>query len=67
MYAHVPAHMCRLISGGEAYHRHGSSVYRGPMLEWRIDTGEKAHVPVVPGKEGYDGQEPDLAKPCGSW
>lgn len=37
------------------------------MLEWRIDTGEKAHVPVVPGKEGYDGQEPDLAKPCGSW
>lgn len=35
------------------------------MIEKRIDSGEKAHVPVVPGKEGCDRQDPDLAKSCG--
>ena len=32
----------------------GSSVYRGPMVEKRIDPGGKAYVPVVPGREGCD-------------
>lgn len=29
-------------------------MYRGPMVEKRIDPGGKAYVPVVPGREGCD-------------
>lgn len=53
-------------TGGQASCRQGSSVYRGPTVEKRMDLGAKAHVPVVPGREGYDRQGLDLARPRGS-
>lgn len=54
----VHMHVCMHTHAGsfqtrtQAYCRQGSSVHRGLMVEKRIDTGEKAHLPAVPGKEG---------------